>query len=115
MPWFLRSLGFSPDAVLRSRVRRHADLTLWMKHLYRDGLASFYERVPSHYVIQLEDTEKYRSSFIDTYTRLVQSKRNEDAHFLRVLREEALEYIEAVRSPEVREALYRVPNPEMDD
>ncbi len=107
MPHLLPTLGFSEDVVLRSKVRRHHNLSLWVNYLYNNGLSSFYERVPPDLHIQLQDTERYRSIFIDNYTKLVQLKRNQDAHFLRVLREEALEYLDGVHSPEVRESLYR--------
>ncbi len=106
MPGHLTKLGFSRDVVLRSKVRRHKDLCLWVKHLYDAGLTDFYRRVPPRYQFDIEDTEKYRSNFIDTYTMLVQMGRNADAHFLRVTREEALEYLQLQSNRLLREELY---------
>ena len=107
----LSSLGFVPKIAMIRSVHREEDKILWIERISQNGLGGFYERVPTNIRILVDDKPEYVEQFHKYYSELVRKNRNTDAHFLRILREEALELVALFRKndPQERQWLYRHP------
>jgi len=92
MPMVLPTLGFSPAVVLRSKVKRHHDLTLWYKSMCPQTSGWVY-RVPSTTEYHLEDLERYHENFSQMGQLLSSRGRSEDVRESLIALNSTREYV----------------------
>jgi hypothetical protein len=74
MPILLPTIGYKLEATQRSKVRRHKDISHWVKEMTEESFLESLQRVPSNYEFILSDNDKYLANF----KKLINELENQD-------------------------------------